>query len=264
MAYRNQAYQLQMKGDKARAIEGYQKAIALDSTYPAPHNDLGVLYEEMGDFDKAERHYLKALQLDPNYVSGYSNLALLYERQGKMDRAVQFWEKRVDLGDPDDAWTVKARERLAVLQPDRYAPPPAASPKSRSERMADAERPFPGTAEPTGDALDLYRVGLKEYRKANYPEAWEAFKRALEQDPQNAKISEYMDRSLEQMKRVHKQVLDQKEDNLAKMQTERRFAVAEKIEDHYVMGKVYFKRGDYSRAKTEFEQILVTLHESDL
>lgn len=122
VSYRLQGYQAQSKGSWEEAIAHYQKAIALDPTYPTPHNDLGVIYEQQGRLDEAEREYRRALELDPNYLSGHSNLALLYEKRGEFDAAARHWERRASLGSPDDAWTQRARERLALLKPQLSQP----------------------------------------------------------------------------------------------------------------------------------------------
>jgi len=51
--YRLQGYQLQAKGSLNEAVSQYQKATALDPTYPTPHNDLGVIFEQQGRLDEA-------------------------------------------------------------------------------------------------------------------------------------------------------------------------------------------------------------------
>lgn len=113
--YRLQGYEAQRRGDPATALSAYQKAAQLDPTYPTPHNDLGVLLEEQGRFDEAERSYQQALALDPNYLEPHTNLALLYERIGQTEKAVYHWMKRYELGNPNDAWTARAEERLVAL-----------------------------------------------------------------------------------------------------------------------------------------------------
>ncbi len=115
--YRLQGYQLQAKGSLGEAVSYYQKSIALDPSYPTPHNDLGVIFEQQGQLDEAEREYRRALELDPNYLSAHSNLALLYEKRGQFDQAVRHWEQRSALGSPSDPWTKRAQERLVMLRP---------------------------------------------------------------------------------------------------------------------------------------------------
>ena len=115
VTYRTQGYEAQRRGDKADALANYQKAAALDPSYPTPYNDMGVLLEEQGRLQEAEQAYQHALELNPNYVDPYANLAMLYERSGDREKAIYHWMKRYQLGDPYDPWTARAEDRLLAL-----------------------------------------------------------------------------------------------------------------------------------------------------
>ena len=115
VSYRLQGYEAQRRGDKAEALSFYQKAAALDPTYPTPHNDVGILLEEQGQLDQAEQAYRQALELNPNYLEAHANLAMLYEHTGQKEKAIYHWMKRYQLGDPYDPWTARAEERLVAL-----------------------------------------------------------------------------------------------------------------------------------------------------
>jgi len=115
-SYRAQGLELQRAGDVGGAMSLYQKAIILDSLYAVPYNDLGIIFEASGDIDRAEECYLRCITIDPKYSSAYSNLALLYESVRDIGKAAQYWQKRVELGPPDDPWTLKAKQRLADIR----------------------------------------------------------------------------------------------------------------------------------------------------
>lgn len=115
IAYRQQGYEAQRRGDAGSALMWYQKAAALDPSYPTPHNDLGILLEDAGRLDEAERAYQQALSLNPNYLEPHANLAMLYDRAGQREKAIFHWLKRYELGDPYDPWTHRAEERLLAL-----------------------------------------------------------------------------------------------------------------------------------------------------
>jgi Tfp pilus assembly protein PilF len=51
------------------------------------HNDLGVAYEQKGDFDLAGKEFEKAIKMNKDWVIPYLNLGHLYYRQGKLDQA---------------------------------------------------------------------------------------------------------------------------------------------------------------------------------
>ena len=115
VTYRTESYERQRQGDFAGAMAGYQQAAALDPTYPTPHNDMGILYEQMGQLEDAKRAYEQALVIDPEHLEAHANLAMLYERLGDKEQAVMHWFKRHQLGEPSDPWTARAEERLVAL-----------------------------------------------------------------------------------------------------------------------------------------------------
>jgi Flp pilus assembly protein TadD len=64
------------------------KIIVIDDPLTAEqHNDLGVAYEQKGDFDLAAKEYEKAIKKNKEWVIPYLNLGHLYYRQDKLDRA---------------------------------------------------------------------------------------------------------------------------------------------------------------------------------
>lgn len=121
--YRRQGYEAQQRGDMAEALSWYQKAAALDPSYPTPHNDMGVILEQEGRVEDAERAYLEAVALNPEYREAHTNLALLYERMGQEKEAAAHWLKRYELGDPSDPWRAHAAERLEALGIVHVYPP---------------------------------------------------------------------------------------------------------------------------------------------
>ena len=115
LTYREQGFEAQRRGDAGSALSYYQKAAALDPSYPSPFNDMGVVLEEQGRLEDAEKAYLQALSLNPNYLEPHANLAMLYERTGQKEKAIFHWLKRYELGDANDPWTSRAEERLVAL-----------------------------------------------------------------------------------------------------------------------------------------------------
>lgn len=114
--YRDQGLKMQELGDLDAAMKLYQKSEQLDPAYAVVCNDLGIIYEAKGMVDRAEESYLKSINIDPSYLSAYSNLAILYEGERKLGKAAYCWKKRIDLGDPSDPWTMKARQRFEDIR----------------------------------------------------------------------------------------------------------------------------------------------------
>ena len=64
------------------------KIVVIDDPLTAQqHNDLGVAYEEKGDYPLAEKEYEKAIKKNREWVIPYLNLGHLYYRQDKLDQA---------------------------------------------------------------------------------------------------------------------------------------------------------------------------------
>ncbi|MFA6989647.1 MAG: tetratricopeptide repeat protein [Candidatus Gastranaerophilaceae bacterium] len=57
------------------AIQHYKIAISLIDAYPECHNNLGVMYMEMGNLDLAENEFLQALKIDPNFIYSINGLS---------------------------------------------------------------------------------------------------------------------------------------------------------------------------------------------
>ena len=61
------------------AIYRWEKAVELDPTYAAAHNDLAIAYEHEGQLEKARKSYERALELDPNNAEIRQNFELFKE-----------------------------------------------------------------------------------------------------------------------------------------------------------------------------------------
>jgi len=95
------------KGDLEKAIEIYEKALALDNKYPALHNNLGAAYLSLSlrkrdskIFQKSLESFKKAIELDPQYPLPYNGLGMAYRQAGNLEGAISCWEKALALN-PD-------------------------------------------------------------------------------------------------------------------------------------------------------------------
>ena len=95
------------------------KIVVFDDPLTAQqHNDLGVAYEEKGDFGLAEKEFEKALKKNRDWVIPYLNLGHLYYRQDKLDRAEHILREGLRAkGDHPDllnnlAWVLMEKGRL--------------------------------------------------------------------------------------------------------------------------------------------------------
>jgi len=75
-----------MHGLWKEATVHWQKAVEIDPTYAAAWNNLGIAYEQQGQFAKAREAYEKAIGLDPNnnfIRQNYDLFREIYDRQNR-------------------------------------------------------------------------------------------------------------------------------------------------------------------------------------
>ncbi|MBI1845803.1 MAG: tetratricopeptide repeat protein [Candidatus Rokubacteria bacterium] len=139
------------------AIDAYQRVVAMDPTYAAAWNNLGLLQhrmgrhdeareaygealaqdpqcaeaaynlgsldEDCGDADSAVARYREALALSPDYADAHFNLAAVLARLGRNDQAAAHWQRYLVL-DAGSPWARIARAHLEVVEPPEGSRPP--------------------------------------------------------------------------------------------------------------------------------------------
>ena len=63
------------RGQAERALEHFQRALALNPKLGDAYNNMGNALKEIGRFQEAETAYLEAIRLDPSNTGIYVNLA---------------------------------------------------------------------------------------------------------------------------------------------------------------------------------------------
>jgi tetratricopeptide (TPR) repeat protein len=141
------------EGDPAQwdeAVDAYRRVVAIDPTYAAAWNNLGLLLHRMGRYDEATqayraalaqdehcyqaaynlgslcedrgecelaiRHYRLALELAPDYADAHFNLAAALSRAGRGHDARGHWQRYVEL-DGASPWARIARAHLDLVDP---------------------------------------------------------------------------------------------------------------------------------------------------
>ena len=75
-------------GKYEKAIAGFNRAIKVDSKYPEPHHNRGLIWTKMGKYKKAIAEYDRAIYLKPGSVKLCLNRGIAYGYKGniKLDR----------------------------------------------------------------------------------------------------------------------------------------------------------------------------------
>jgi len=81
----------------SKAIQAYQKVIEVDPTYIEAYNNLGIIYQMLGDVDKAFGFYQKSTEINPRYEKGYNNLGILLFLKGHYEEAQEAFQKSLTM-----------------------------------------------------------------------------------------------------------------------------------------------------------------------
>src|SRR5712692_2649083 len=87
-----EAYRYQMEGELDRAIEHYQRSIAVYATAEA-HTFLGWTLSFQGRLEEATAECLRAIEIDPEFGNPYNDIGVYLMQQGKLDEAIPWLEK---------------------------------------------------------------------------------------------------------------------------------------------------------------------------
>ena len=81
------AYRYQMEGKLDRAIEHYQRSVAVHPTAEA-HTFLGWSMSFQGRLEEATAECLRAIEIDPDFGNPYNDIGVYLMQQGKLDEAI--------------------------------------------------------------------------------------------------------------------------------------------------------------------------------
>jgi tetratricopeptide (TPR) repeat protein len=142
--------------DKARqfdkAIEDYQKVVALSPNDANVHNAMGSVYAEMGKIPEAQAEFQKSAQLDPpNAARAYYNLGAILTNSGKLDEAAAAFKKATEI-DPKyaDAYFLEAQALMgkATMGPDgKVVPAPGTVEALQSYLQLDPNGKYAASAQ---------------------------------------------------------------------------------------------------------------------
>jgi len=107
------------------AITEYKMAIWLDSFNIAAYRHLCRAYEEQGDYNKAIETYNKLIAMAPNLPDLYSNLANIYYIKGEFDLAISNYQTAITLN-PNRAWTSVIAQTLGFVYQENKDDPDSA------------------------------------------------------------------------------------------------------------------------------------------
>ena len=99
------------------AEQAFKQAIARDDKDAVAHNHLGILQRQKGQFKEAMNRYQRAIQIDSSYASAHLNLGILFDIYLQdLDLALRHYQKYQSLIGKEDTqvagWIVDIKRRL--------------------------------------------------------------------------------------------------------------------------------------------------------
>jgi len=114
------------KGNPEKALEAFQKALALDPNFALAHLNVGAALMEMhfaspqpARLAEAIVHLKKAAELDPSKTLAFRGLATAYQEAGRPDEALAAWEKAV-ISDPADDFSILNLGQAYLAKGDKF------------------------------------------------------------------------------------------------------------------------------------------------
>ena len=101
-------------GQYTEAQEAYEAALRAQPTCAEAAYNLGSLCEDLGELPASIRYYLRALELSPDYPDAHFNLAGVLGKSGRGREAVQHWRRYLEL-DAESPWARIARSHLELV-----------------------------------------------------------------------------------------------------------------------------------------------------
>jgi len=99
-----------------KAVDAYDKALALNGNDPDVLTDQGVMYRRLGWFDRALENFQKAHQLNPRHAQSLFNLGIVYRYDlNEYDKAIDAWKKLLALN-PPEPMASEVRQQVEILE----------------------------------------------------------------------------------------------------------------------------------------------------
>ena len=97
----NELFELAVQNHKNNNLQDaqnyYQKVLEIDPNHVNAHNNLGAIFNTLGDYQKAKDCYEKAIEIDPNSSEAYYNLGTVLKELGEIQKAKECYEKAIQL-----------------------------------------------------------------------------------------------------------------------------------------------------------------------
>jgi protein arginine N-methyltransferase 7 len=110
-AHNNLGAIFQELGEIEKAKDCYERVIEINPNHVNAHNNLGAIFIELKEYQKAKDCFEKAIAINPNYLGAINNLGNIFKELGEYEKAKECYEKAIEI-DPNYA---NAHNNLGVI-----------------------------------------------------------------------------------------------------------------------------------------------------
>jgi tetratricopeptide (TPR) repeat protein len=103
VAYINRGVILLNKGEIEKALEDFDRAIAINPLAYKAHNNRGLVFFLRKQYDIALAAFNEATAIEPSYVDAYFNRGLTFAATGRPAEAIEEFNRAIDLNPSDSA-----------------------------------------------------------------------------------------------------------------------------------------------------------------
>lgn len=114
-AWNNLGVMLYRRDRPGAALEAWGRALLVDRFAPDVNNNVGMLYQEQGQYSVAVEYLKRAVKADGEMAEARVNLALCLQALGKLDDAERHWLKYLRRY-PRGPWAAMAEKNLSLCQ----------------------------------------------------------------------------------------------------------------------------------------------------
>ena len=91
------AVQNHQKNNLKVAENLYKETLKTNPNHVDAHNNLGIVFKELGELQKAVDCYQKVIQIQPDDAYGYYNLGLVFKQLGETQKAIDCFQKAIQI-----------------------------------------------------------------------------------------------------------------------------------------------------------------------
>jgi tetratricopeptide (TPR) repeat protein len=95
LAYNNMGGVYDAIGNTEKAMACFKKALELKPDFALSHYNLAVIYQRLGKTEDAIFLYKRAIEILPTFSQAYNNLGSIYKDLGKIEEAINLYKKAI-------------------------------------------------------------------------------------------------------------------------------------------------------------------------